>query len=623
MSRVTDVVGRLIGTAGVGRRPAGLSGDSGPAPEAAGRQAFEARLLGLLGPGPRALFAALAFTLVFTGAAMQPALRADTVQDDFRQWGVWLIRLRDDELFRDDLIAAYYQAIAPPAYSAVYWTLNWLVDPLLAAKLLPPVLGLVASVFTYLLTRRLHPSRTGAFFATLLVSWYAWRHDDLASATPRAFALPLLAAVTWALAARRPVLGAGLVAIGTSLYPALGVLGLPLLGSGLIEFRASRPRLARNRAAWISVLAASLLVGAVLLASQLSAAPFGPVVSGAQARTMPEFGPTGRLPYFQPGLRLLESYESGFDLRARSPLFPRIPLLFEYLAFSLLLPISLLFRRRLPAVQRLRRQSVILPWLLLLSLGLFCLAHLLFFHLYHPSRYVKWSVPFVLAIAGGLALGILVEALAERVAPARRGLLAGGLALGFGLALAGVQVEPRAGFAGDSQPAITAYLQAQPKDSLVAGLLGTDSVPIRTGRRVLVAREHALPYHLGYYGTIQQRVNDLIAAYYAESPRQVVDFAARYGIDFFLVHRDAFRLESFVDPAPVAPWWSGRSKQNWEPFTSAIVARLAGSGRFALLEQVDRCAVVADGPLALLPTTCLQQVEPESSDATQTSRARR
>jgi hypothetical protein len=134
--------------------------------------------------------------------------------------------------------------------------------------------------------------------------------------------------------------------------------------------------------------------------------------------------------------------------------------------------------------------------------------------------------------------------------------------------------------------------------------LGGDSVPALAGRRILVSREHALPYHLHYYSETQRRTQDLIAAYYAETPGELADFAARYGIDLFLVNRDAYRLETFVDSAPVG-MLAGERKRNWEPFTSEITERLTSSRRFALLELADRCSVVDDGRVALVPTSCL------------------
>ncbi|MDP8923300.1 MAG: hypothetical protein M3O34_10555, partial [Chloroflexota bacterium] len=155
------------------------------------------------------LVAALAQTLVYVAWTMGPAFAAgDVVQDDVRQHVFWMQRFRDPELFRNDPIADYYQTVAPLGYAALYRALGLAVDPLLASKLLPPLLGLVAGLFTFLTVRWLHPSPVAAFAAAALLSRFAWQHGALSSGTPRAFLLPLLCVLLWAVVSRRRAVAA-------------------------------------------------------------------------------------------------------------------------------------------------------------------------------------------------------------------------------------------------------------------------------------------------------------------------------------------------------------------------------------------------------------------------------
>ena len=539
------------------------------------------------------LAAALGFTFLFVARNLAPLLApGGAIQDDARQHVFWMLRFRDPELFRDDLIADYYQSTAPPGFAALYRVLSWVVDPILASKLLPPVLGAITALFTFLLVRRLHPSPTAAFLATVLLGWYAWQHDDLSSASPRAFLLPALATLLWALAAGRTVLGVSLAVLAALLYPIGGALAVALFGMRLLQHPTPNSLL--------PFLAAAALVAAVLVPGQLAAAPFGPTVSAEQARAMPEFGTEGRSEFFVSGAYRywLESSRSGFKLGVSDVLFPSVPILFELAGLAALLPLLVLLRRRLPAARLLDGRIGLLFQLLAASLALFVLAHLLLFRLYLPARYVQASVPLVLAVAAGLALGIVVEEIAARVAPSRRGVLAGGLALALAVGLALYPADYDGLFVRDPHPAVTAYLRAQPEDVLVAGVpTEADSVPALAGRRVHVAREYALPYHLGYYGQVRRRIVDLIEGYYAESPRRAADFAARYGVHLFLVNRAAFDRGTFADA------WAGE----FEPFTSAISLKLKRQNRFALLELARRCAVVDDGAVAVVPTACLTQ----------------
>jgi hypothetical protein len=566
------------------------------------RSAAAQQVVAHFAPGRRWLLAALALTTLFMARTMAPALNPDVIQDDARQHVFWIARLRDPELFPNDLIAEYYQAVAPPAYSGLYWALSWGVDLLPASKLLPPVLGLLSALFTFLLACRLHPSQSGGFLAAVLLSWYVWQYDDLPSATPRAFLLPLLAAQLWALAAGRLALAVGLVTAAALFYPVGGALGLALLGVRLVGWQGWRPTLTRQRSAWVAFLAAGALVGVALVPSHLAVLPFGPGLSAAEARKMPDFGPNGRFPFFggSPYVYWLASPRSGLDLRVSDGLFLKIPVLFEYAGLAALLPLLRLVRRPLPGVLRLSRHGIILLQLLIASFGLFFLAHLLLFHLYVPSRYVKWSVPLVLAVAGGLALGILIEALAARLWPSRRRLVVGGLALGLGFALAVYPGHYYGGFSVDQHPAITAYLRAQPKHIVVAGVPSeTDLVPSLAARRVLTDREHVYAWHLGYYREMRRRTDDLIEAYYADSAREVAAFAARYEVDLFLVNRAAFRQETFYRT------WSGDPTQRFEPFISAVSRQLGQAKSFALLELAGDCAVADDGEVAVVPSTCL------------------
>lgn len=568
------------------------------------------------------LAGALLFTLLFIGRTMAPALGpGETIQDDARQHVFWMLRFRDPELFRDDLIADYFQSVAPPGYTALYWALSLAIDPRLASKILPLVIGLVAAGFTFLLTRRLHPSPAAAFLATVLLSWYVWQYDDLASGSPRAFLLPTVAALCWALVAGRPTLAVVLTVLGALLYPTAGVLGVALLGvravasgewrsTGVTRKRTSLPPLVTSatrdvrHSSLVPFLAAAALVGAVLV-PELLPSPFGPTVSAERARQMAEFGPGGRTALFfpDPYRYWVQSYRTGLDLRVADSVFPRVPILFELATLSTLLPAAMILRRRLPTARRLSPKVQILPQLLAASFGLFFAAHVLLFGLYLPARFVQWTLPLVLSVAAGLGLGVLIEEIATR-APGSGPFttkLAWSLTVGLALSLALYPAHYDGNWVRDRHPTITEYLSNQPKDVLVAGApTEADSVPAFAERRVLVAREYALPYQMGYYGELQRRTRDLIEAYYAESPRRVAEIADHYGVDLFLVNRAAFDRGTFADA------WAGE----FEPFTSQIEGEIEGrprrGGRFALLELARRCAVVDDGEVAVVPAMCLR-----------------
>src|SRR3954453_5290224 len=100
------------------------------------------------------------------------------VQDDARQHVFWMARFRDPTLFPNDLIADYFQAVAPAGYKAFYWTFAKLgVDPLFLSKVLPAIIGLVTAYFAFQLFVRLTDSARGAFFASVILSQLIWFKD--------------------------------------------------------------------------------------------------------------------------------------------------------------------------------------------------------------------------------------------------------------------------------------------------------------------------------------------------------------------------------------------------------------------------------------------------------------
>jgi hypothetical protein len=154
-----------------------------------------------------------------------------------------------------------------------------------------------------------------------------------------------------------------------------------------------------------------------------------------------------------------------------------------------------------------------------------------------------------------------------------------------------------AGFRSDPYPVLSEYLRGQPKDVLVAAPTDhADLLAAITGRRVLVAREYALAYHVGYYAEVSQRMADLTDAYYDEGTKRLSFLAERYGVDFFLVDEHAFDASTYR-------WaWGPR----FEPYTSSIGAKLTRRRRYALQDLARGCAVVVDGTVALVPATCLK-----------------
>lgn len=549
---------------------------------------------------------ALAFGLLFAARTMLPVLEPNVVQADARAHVFWLGRLRDPSLFPGDPIADFYQSISPPGYVFIFQLTSPLLDPRLTSKLLPFALGAIIAIFTFLAVIRLAGAPQAAFLASVLTSWYVWQYGQIASGTPHALLLPWLTVQLWMLVSERPRGAAAAVVLSTLCYPVGGVLGLPLLFASSVGWRAWPPRLLGGRSHWLVLLTAAVLVALILGRNQLSGNDgFGPPLTLEHAEAMPEFARGGLFDILHRSAYSywISSNRTGLDLRGTDPLLGGVPLLGEYAALALLLPALLLLRRRGWPVRALHLRTWILVELTGISLGLFLLAHLLLFRFYLPSRYVKYSLPLMLAVAGGLGLYLLVEGVATRFRPNRRTLIVSAAAL----AVAGLFVIRPGRYNGepqrDARPAITAYLAALPNDSVIAAPPGlADSLPYFTQRPIVASRVHAeFPWAEGYYGLIRTRLFDLIDAYYAARPDQLTPFLDRYNVHTVLVDRRAFA------PATVHQPWSSSSATKYEPYSSRVLARTRATTRFILLEAIPRCATSDDAVVAILPAACLHR----------------
>ncbi|NJO71932.1 MAG: hypothetical protein HC825_10170 [Oscillatoriales cyanobacterium RM1_1_9] len=113
----------------------------------------------LLAPGSNLLGVPTLFwfilSLVFSIGFALPALKASfasnyLIMDDARQHLFWMQRFVDPELFPDDLIADFYQSITSPGVIATYWLMNQLgLEPIMSSKVLPMILGLIATVYCF------------------------------------------------------------------------------------------------------------------------------------------------------------------------------------------------------------------------------------------------------------------------------------------------------------------------------------------------------------------------------------------------------------------------------------------------------------------------------------------
>jgi hypothetical protein len=530
------------------------------------------------------------------------------VQDDVRQHVFWMLRFVDPQLFPNDLIADYFQSLAPWGFRQFYHGFAAIgVNPLVLSKLLPVPLTLITAAYAFGIGMQLLPLPFAGFVASALTSQVLWTHDDVVSATPRAFLPPLFLAFWYYLLQRdaKPFFWRSLLPCLTIIvleglfYPQYVLVFAGIAVLQLVKWQPGKLRLTRDKQDYLFCGACLGMALLVLLPIALAHSPYGSVISGAEARHLAEFLPLGRNRFFwDDPLRF-------WFVAERSGLFPAFRPWF--LAIGAFLPVLLHIGQRrpaqLPLIQQVSHKAIVLLQVVIVALFLFFAAHALLFKLYLPSRYTEYTLRFTLVFATAIVLVVLLHAAwhwLQQQTPKQYQQVA---VWAFTLLLAaGLLLYPSAdGQAINSywvgeHPKLYKFLARQPKDIMIASVVReVDNIPTFAQRSLWVGREYALPYQVGYGSQFRQRVIDTLQAQYSLEPAALANFIRTHGIDFWIL--DQYR--SFDLNAPTTSWV--------RQYPEAIAAAQAQmrQGTPVLKTLVKPCMVRREKDLQLLSAACI------------------
>ncbi|MEQ9668781.1 hypothetical protein [Coleofasciculus sp. G2-EDA-02] len=588
----------------------------------------------------------ITITAIYSRLALREAFsHAYIVQDDARQHVFWMQKFIDSELFPDDLIADYFQSVAPVGYTTLYRIAAALgINPFLFNKLLPPILSAIATGYCFSISLQLLPVPAAGFITSVLLNQSLWMKDDLISATPRAFIYPLFLAFLYHLL-RQSLLPCLTTIILLSLfYPQYLLICAALF---ILQPFPPKNSLIRTSAPLCAYLCAPLrfpkkfqlpphalstigLIVTVIAISGYALIPsqFDPVITATQAKQLPEFSATGRSYFFSnnPWHFFLLSPRSGIlDVGFVRP---------ATLALGILLPILYRHPNSFPLVKSISPQIRILAQIFWASLFIFIIAHLLLFNLHLPSRYTEHSFRILLSVSAGIVLTIVFDAILRtdcHPAKIKTLILSQGkfsdsranrsnnretspysklriyhyLTISFLTAVLLfypylVEPFPLTKYKDGHFPALYQFFQQQPKDSLIASVSEeANNLPTFAQRSILVGREYAIPYHWGYYRQFRQRTIDLIQAQYSPDLEEVKQFIQLYGVDFWLLENTAFTPEYLANH----DWL-----RDYQPVTLEAQKRLNQGITPALAGVVEDCSVFQMERFVVLKTTCISQL---------------
>ena len=485
------------------------------------------------------------YPLICGGLALRQAFaHAYVFADDVRQHLLWMFRLIDPKLFPDDPIVDYFQSIAPPGFAALYRLFAaGGIDPLLASKVIPFVLGLLTAAYLFGTALRTVRSPAIAALATVLLCQAVWLSSDLCSATPRAFFYPLFCAFLYYHVSNRRIAVLVTIFLETIFFPPAVLISLGILALDLVHWENRWPKFSRERRAYLFFGSALLLASLALLPFLHSAGKFGPIISYSEAKQMSEFAPGGRVPFFYPGFwNYWVIGAAGLHIQSRP----------FWLFAAFLWPIFACMPRSFPMFDRIRSGTWPLLQIAASSLILFGVSHALLFELYLPSRYTQHSTRVLFAIAGAAAIVALVDYLFRRSqlrAPRSSFMLVASvfatlLLLWIVFYPLCLSEFPRVHYVTGKAPDLYRFFSAQPPNIRIASLADeANNLPAICRRSIIFGVETAVPFHPGYYLPLRQRGLEIARAQYSADLAVVQKCIRDQHIDFWLLDRGAFRPE--------------------------------------------------------------------------------
>ncbi|MEH2172427.1 hypothetical protein [Nostoc sp.] len=516
------------------------------------------------------------------------------VSDDAREYISWIYRYFNPDLFPGDLIADYFQSVTPIGYGLVYKIIAALnIDPILFSKIFPLVLGVITTSYCFVVCMEILPVPMAGFIASLLLNQSLCLHDDLFSATPRDFIYPLVLAFIYYLI-RSSIFGILIVfALQCLIYPIIGFITLLILFLRLFRWQNGRITIYHNRKDFILFVAATITAGILILPYTIQSSQFGPTITAAVARTMPEYWDGGRFRYFTHNIISFwfDGRDSGFFALIAPP----------QLLFGLLLPIILKFQSHFLLTKQVKDEVKLLLQVVIASLIMFFTAHALAFKLHWPSRYTHHTFKIVLAIAAAISITLILDATFRWSRQNGRQILILGTItiLGAGLVLypSSLKVFPKTPYLAGQAPTLYNFLQKQPQNIVIASTSQeADNIPIFAQRTILAGKEYALPIHTKYYAQFRQRMIDLINAQYTDDINQIKDFIQKYHVTFWLLERSAFFPEYITNNT-----WL----QQYQPAAQQANVNLQ-KALPVLATLINSCAVFETDNLVLLKTECIK-----------------
>jgi len=441
--------------------------------------------------------------------------------DDCNQYTFPFYKIKDNQLFQNDIFYQYSLRYNTKAVIFLYSYLSAFFDPLLISKALPFILCFFSALYIFLLGERIKNIHVG-FLAAIIFIMHSWTFSCFSGGHAKSFTFLLLLSFIYYLLNKKYIPLIFILLLQIFIYPPIAVISiisLTLLSSLKIKQFKEKGKVSGEIKFFILLSLGGFFI---LFFSYLIAENFkGSLFSLQEILNMPEYYSRGRDPHFIDSLTMLKEDHVAENIIGLPPYSPPTWALLSLASLGFIL---------------MKRKKITMDPIVTIfcvsGLILFAIAWPLFFHLFSPGRYLKFSPLIYLIILSALALNKLL--LKGKYATLKLLFLSS-------LIICGYTPYINGDFEYYNNVGLYHFLSTLPKESLIAGHPEeVDEIPLIAKRKVFIQFEQSLPYYKTYYKKISQRTTDFFKLYYSRDLQQATLICDFHQIDYVVIKKDHF-----------------------------------------------------------------------------------
>jgi len=452
------------------------------------------------------------------------------IHDDCNQYIFPFYRVRDRQLFQNDIFTDYSLHYNTKGVVIIYNLFSKVIDPLFLSKILPFFLCSLTTIYFFLIGEKIKNIFVG-FLAGIIFIMHSWTFSCFSGGHAKAFSFLLLSSLIYYLLIEHYFVMVIILALQIFIYPpvaAISILALLIL-SFLITI--NKQEIYQSLKSKQSFFICTLLLGTSLmyLLYLLPNKFMGPLFSFREIIKMPEFYFGGRDPHFITSLKALKNEAIAENIIGIPPY--RFPTWFLLSISSI--GLFLVIRKEIEV-------NFILNIFCISGILLFIFAWPLLLNLYSPGRYLKFALITYLIFISALVIEKTFIDFGNNKKFLRLALIVVIIIIiYFPFLSSNLTVFNNTG--------LYSFLSTLPKDALIAGHpFEINEVPLFSKRKVFIEYELSLPYYKNYYKKIVQRTNDFFKLYYSSSVDEIKNICSNYNINYIVIKKEHF-TRSYLD----------------------------------------------------------------------------